>query len=150
LVGSHAYALPLTIEQRLGDRVELARDVAASDVELVVIATDLTDDYDEEDGASLRELVYSSRTTPPDVFAEAVIASAAVSALVLPVRVGYRIATDGGWVRNFTLAYAYELPDMETIISFRYLPRYPRIGIGSLVDLGRRLHPFGRVPRCEG
>jgi predicted acylesterase/phospholipase RssA len=145
LLGLHDYALPRTIEERLGDRVELARQVAAAPIELVVVATDVTDDSDEE-GTNARELVYSSRTTPPELFSEAVLASAAISALVLPVRVGDRIATDGGWVRNYPLGYAYDHPEVETIIGFRYLPRYPRIGTAGLARVRGRLERFSRVP----
>src|ERR671923_1848683 len=145
LTGLHDYALPRTIEERLGDRVELARTVAAAPIELVVVATDVTDDADD-DGTNPRELVYSSRTTPPDVFADAVLASAAISALVLPLRVGDRIATDGGWVRNYPLAYAYDHPEVELIVGFRYLPRYPRIGTGGLAHLRRRLERLRPVP----
>ncbi len=141
----HDYALPRTIERELGDRVALARQLAAADIELVVIATDVTDDADP-DGTNPRELAYSSRETPPEIFSEAVLASAAISALVLPVRVGDRIATDGGWVRNFPLGYAYDHPEVELILAFRYLPQYPRIGTGALVHLRRRLARFGRVP----
>ena len=149
LVGLHDYALPKTIEKRLGDRVELARDVAAADIELVVVATDVTDDADEE-GTNPRELVFSSRETPPELFSEAVLASAAISALVLPLRVGDRIATDGGWVRNYPLAHAYDHPQVELIIGFRYLPRYPRIGAGGLADLRRRLERVRRVAPVRG
>jgi predicted acylesterase/phospholipase RssA len=144
LVGLHDYALPQTIQQRMGDPAELARGVAAAAIELVVVATDVTDDADEE-GTNPRELVYSSRDTPPELFAEAVLASAAISALVLPLRVGDRIATDGGWVRNYPLAYAYDRSEVELILGFRYLPRYPRIGAGGLVDLRRRLERVRRV-----
>src|SRR5919109_71433 len=149
LVGLHDYALPRTIEERLGDRVELARTVAAAPIELVVVATDVTDDEDPQ-GTNPRELVWSSRETPPEEFADAVLASAAISALVLPLRVGDRIATDGGWVRNYPLAYAYDHPEVELIVGFRYLPRYPRIGTGGLVDLRRRLERVRRVAPVRG
>jgi predicted acylesterase/phospholipase RssA len=149
LVGLHDYALPTTIEARLGDRVELARDIARAPIELVVVATDVTDDGDEE-GTNPRELVWSSRTTEPEEFADAVLASAAISALVLPLRVGDRIATDGGWVRNYPLAYAYDRPEVELILGFRYLPRYPRMGTGGLADLRRRLERVRRVAPVRG
>jgi predicted acylesterase/phospholipase RssA len=145
LVGLHDYALPRTIAQRLGDLEQLARDVAAAPVEVVVLATDVTGDEDLE-GRNLLELAYSSRTTPADEYAQAVLASAAISALVLPLRVGDRIATDGGWVRNFPLGYAYANPEVETIVAFRYLPRYPRMGAAPIQYLRRRLERFGRVP----
>src|ERR671937_1183396 len=144
LLGLHDYALPRTIDERLGDRVALARELAEAEIELVVIATDVTDDADEA-GTNPRELAYSSRETSPEIFAEAVLASAAISALVLPLRVGDRVATDGGWVRNYPLGYAYDHPEVELIVGFRYLPRYPRIGAGGLVDLRRRLERIRRV-----
>ena len=149
LVGLHDYALPRTIERRLCDPVELARDVAAAPVELVVVATDVTDDEDAE-GKNPRELVWSSRTTAPEEFADAVLASAAISALVLPLRVGDRIATDGGWVRNYPLAHAYDHPEVELIVGFRYLPRYPRMGAAGVADLRRRLERVRRVAPVRG
>ncbi len=149
LVGLHDYALPKTIDERLGGLVGLASDIARAPIELVVVATDVTDDEDDE-GTNPRELVWSSRDTPPDVFADAVLASAAISALVLPLRVGDRIATDGGWVRNFPLSYAYDHPEVELILGFRYLPRYPRIGTGGLVELRRRLERVRRVAPVRG
>jgi predicted acylesterase/phospholipase RssA len=145
LLGLHDYSLPRTIEDRLGDRVALARQLAHADIELVVVATDVTDDADDE-GTNARELVYSARDTPPEIFSEAVLASAAISALVLPIRVGDRIATDGGWVRNYPLGYAYDHPEVELILGFRYLPRYPRVGTAGLAHLRGRLERFGRVP----
>ena len=74
------------------------------------------------------------------------LASAAISALVLPRAVGDRIATDGAWVRNFPLGHAYKQPGVELIVSFRYLPTYPQIGAGWLPTLRRRLERFSKVP----
>ena len=143
-LGLHDYALPQTIEEWFGDLSEVARALRSSPVELVVLATDLSDTEgsDDEDDFELR---YSSRTTPPEEFAQAVVASAAVSALVLPMRVGERVATDGAWVRNFPLGLAYDHPAVELIVAFRYLPHYPRLGIGALEALRRRLRRFGRL-----
>lgn len=143
LLGLHEYALPQTIAARLGDLVEVAEEVAASPIELVVVATDLT--HDAHDGLPY-ELVYSSRSTPPETMAAAVLASAAISALVLPVRVGDRIATDGSWVRNYPLGHAYEHPEVELIVAFRYVPRYPGPDPEGLSSLRRRLERFRRVP----
>jgi len=145
LLGLHEYALPRTVEERFGDPVAFARQLAAADIELVVVATDVTNDADEG-GTNQRELVYSARATPPEIFARAVFASAAISALVLPLRVGDRIATDGGWVRNYPLGHAYDHPEVETIIGFRFLPRYPPMGVEGLAQLRRRLERFRRVP----
>jgi predicted acylesterase/phospholipase RssA len=143
-LGLHDYALPQTIDAWFGDMTAIAAELADAPVELVVVATDVTDDYerDNED----YELHYSSRTTPPDLLARAVLASAAVSALVLPLRVGDRIATDGAWVRNFPLGLAYDHPDIELIVAFRYLPRYPRLGVAALQPLKRRLQRFRKIP----
>jgi predicted acylesterase/phospholipase RssA len=143
-LGLHDYTLPQTIASWFGDMTSVARELADAPAELIVVATDLTDEHDS-DGHDY-ELRYSARTTPPDVFAQAVLASAAVSALVLPLRVGDSIATDGAWVRNFPLALAYDHPDVELIVAFRYLPQYPRLGVRALEPLKRRLQRFRRIP----
>jgi predicted acylesterase/phospholipase RssA len=143
-LGLHEYALPATIEEWFGSLDDVAVSLAASPVELVVLATDLTDDH--KDPESGYELLYSTRTTPPPILARALVASAAVPALVLPLPVGDRIATDGSWVRNFPLAHAYDRLDVELIVAFRYLPRYPRMGAGALLPLKHRLRRFGRLP----
>jgi predicted acylesterase/phospholipase RssA len=145
LLGSHDYRLPETVAERLGDVVGLARDLRAGPVEVVVSATDVTEIV-EERGPHAYELVYSSHATPPETFAEAVLASAAISALVLPRRVGDRIATDGSWVRNFPLGRAYDQPGVELIVSFRYQPTYPRVGSGWIATLRRRLRRFPAIP----
>jgi predicted acylesterase/phospholipase RssA len=142
-LGLHDYALPRTIDDWFGGMALVAEELTRAAVELVVVATDLTDDARPEEGY---ELVYSSRTTPPDELAQAVLASAAVSALVMPVRVGDRIATDGAWVRNLPLAHAYDHPEVELIVAFHYLPRYPRMGVAALEPLRRRLVHFRKIP----
>jgi predicted acylesterase/phospholipase RssA len=144
LLGLHDYTLPQTVASRLGDPVAIARAVAESPIEVVVLATDLTNDA--HDGATGYELAYSSRTTPPEEMAQAVFASAAISALVLPLPVGDRIATDGSWVRNFPLGHAYDHPEVELIVAFRYVPSYPALEADALATLRRRLERFSRVP----
>jgi predicted acylesterase/phospholipase RssA len=143
-LGLHEYALPRTIESWFGELDTIARELAAAPAELVVLATDLTDDH-ERPGSGY-ELAYSSRTTPPEILARAVLASAAVPALVLPLEVGDRIATDGSWVRNFPLGHVYDRTDVELIVAFRYLPQYPRMGTSGLQPFKRRLNRFGRIP----
>src|SRR5215218_8099614 len=145
LLGLHEYVLPKTIAERVADPLTLGRDLAACDRELVVVATDASP---LRDGVDVRdyELVYSSRRTPPEEMAQAVFASAAVSSLVLPVRVAGRIATDGGWVRNFPLAHAYARPGIRMIVAFRYLPRFPEITTDGLGRLRKRLERFRAVP----
>jgi predicted acylesterase/phospholipase RssA len=145
LLGSHDYQLPATVEERLGNLTEIAHDLANAPVELTVCATDVSLDV-HGSGAHAYELAYSSRTTPPETMAQAVLASAAVSALVLPRQVGDRIATDGAWVRNFPLGHAYDQPGVELIVSFRYLPSYPRFSAEWLARLRRRLDRFPKIP----
>jgi len=145
-LGFHDYALPKTIDDWFGGIEGVAEELTSAPIELVVVATDLTDEARPEDGY---ELVYSSRTSPPAELAQAVLASAAVSALVMPVRVGDRIATDGAWVRNFPLAHAYDREDVELIVAFHYVPRYPRLGVAALQPLRRRLMRFRKIPPIQ-
>lgn len=145
LLGSHDYRLPDTVAERIGDLVPLARELAGAPIEMTVVATDVSDD-DQGSGQHAYELVYSARTTPPETMAQAILASAAISALVLPRRIGDRVATDGAWVRNFPLGHAYAQPGVELIVSFRYLPRYPRMGTEGLARMRRRLERFPKLP----
>jgi predicted acylesterase/phospholipase RssA len=145
LLGSHDYRLPATVAAWIGDLTDIARELAESPVEVVVFATDVSEDV-HGSGAHAYELSYSSRTTSPETMAQAVRASAAVSALVLPRQVGDRIATDGAWVRNFPLGHAYHQPGVELIVSFRYLPQYPRMSAVWLATLRRRLERFPKLP----
>ena len=109
LLGLHDYVLPQTIETRSTRSRNSLETSPPPESSSIVVATDVTQDADEE-GTNPRELAYSSHETPPEIFGQAVLASAAISALVLPLRVGDRIATDGGWVRNYPLGSAYEQP----------------------------------------
>jgi predicted acylesterase/phospholipase RssA len=146
LLGSHDYRLPETIAARLGNIAEIAAALKESPVEVVVSATDVTEDLQTLNGAHAYELCYSSRSTPAETMAQAILASAAVSALVLPRPVGDRIATDGAWVRNFPLGHAYRQPGVELIVSFRYVPTYPRVGSEWVARMRRRLERFPRIP----
>jgi predicted acylesterase/phospholipase RssA len=145
LTGLQTYELPGTIAERVGSTEEMARALADSPIELVVFAADVTGEEAHHDGLSY-ELEYSSRTTTPEILGAAVLASAAISALVLPLRVGDRIATDGGWVRNYPLARALEDPDIDLVVAFRYVPQYPRVGSAGLARLRDRLQRFRAVP----
>jgi predicted acylesterase/phospholipase RssA len=141
LNGLHHYALPATIAERLLEPRDLALALADAPVEVVVFATDVT-----EHEETSYELAYSSHETAPETMAQAVLASAAISALVLPVPVGDRIATDGGWVRNFPLGCALDRPGVELVVAFRHVPRYPRMDAEPLVRLRRRLQRFRAAP----
>jgi len=144
LLGMHDYVLPQTIEARVGSMTDLARELTACPVELVACATDMTETDRPSEGHEY-ELTYSSRSTPPEELAQAILASAAVSTLVLPLRVGSRIATDGAWARNFPLGHAYNRPEVEAIVAFRFLPQYPRVDLAGLRTLRKRLERFRRV-----
>jgi len=146
LLGSHDYRLPDTIAERLGDIEQTAAELASSPIEVVVCATDVSDDAHGPAGAHAYELSYSSRSTPAATMAEAILASAAVSALVLPRPVADRIATDGAWVRNFPLGHAYRRSGVELIVSFRYVPTYTRSGADWIERFRSRLERFPRVP----
>jgi predicted acylesterase/phospholipase RssA len=141
LNGLHEYALPTTIAERLLDPLDLAHSLAAAPIEVIVFATDVS-----EGDEGTYELAFSSHETPPETMVRAVFASAAISALVLPLPVGDRIVTDGGWVRNFPLGDALDRPEVGLVVAFRYVPRYPHLGVESLVRLRRRLHPFRAAP----
>jgi predicted acylesterase/phospholipase RssA len=145
LGGLRGYALPGTIADRLGTPDTFAASIAASPVELVVVATDVGGEILEEDG--LCELVYASRSTPPETMVRAVLASAAVSALVLPVRIDeHTIATDGGWVRNFPLGHAYDNPAVGAIVGFRYVASYGPSDAAAIARVRERLARFRAVP----
>jgi predicted acylesterase/phospholipase RssA len=145
LTGIHDYVLPATIAERLGEPAQIARELADVPVEVVVIVTDVTPPADAEDIHAF-ERTYSSKTVSAELMGEAVMASSAVSALVLPQRVGETIATDGGWVRNFPLAHAYDNPHVRLIVGFRHVPQYPTPSAEQLARLRRRLEPFRAVP----
>jgi predicted acylesterase/phospholipase RssA len=141
ITGFHSYSLPQTIDERLGGIESLARGLAESPIELSVCVTDVSPDTPP--GPHPGELLYSSRDSPPEEMAQAILASAAISALVLPLRIGDRIGTDGAWVRNYPLGHAYQ-PGVELIVGFVYVPRYTEIRI-DLAALRRRLQRFRRV-----
>jgi predicted acylesterase/phospholipase RssA len=143
--GLHDYALPATISERIEPAEHLVAALHESPVELFVCVTDVTTTEDSEADHAF-ERVYSSRTSDPLEMGAAVLASAAISALVLPVRVGEVIGTDGGWVRNFPLGHAYDNPAVHEIVGLRYISRHPKVGGENLSRLRRRLEPFRAVP----
>jgi predicted acylesterase/phospholipase RssA len=143
--GLHDYTLPSTVADRIGSPEELGYALARAEIELVVYATDVSD-YPEGDEARDFELEYSSRSTEPGVMGRAILASAAISGLVLPIRLDGRIATDGGWVRNFPFEHAYRNPDVAAIAAFRYVASYPPTTSAYLERTRERLERFRAVP----
>lgn len=147
LGGLRGYALPGTIAERLGHPGTFAAGLARSPIELTVIATDIGVDDPEDGGDRHHELVFSSRSTPPETMIRAVLASAAVSALVLPVRIDEStIATDGGWVRNLPLSHAYANPAVAAIVGVRYVASYGPADPAALARFGERLQRFRAAP----
>jgi len=143
--GLHDYTLPSTVTERIGSPEELGAALRDAEIELVVYATDVSD-YPEGDEARDFELEYSSRSTEPDVMGRAILASAAISGLVLPIHLDGRIATDGGWVRNFPFEHAYRNPEVRAIAAFRYVPSYPPTTPVYLERTRERLERFRAVP----
>jgi predicted acylesterase/phospholipase RssA len=143
--GLHDYTLPTTVSDRIGSPAELGAQLASSPIELVVYATDVSD-YPAGDEERDFELVYSSRTSPPELMGRAILASAAISGLVLPLELDGHIATDGGWVRNFPFEHAYHNPEVATIAAFRYVASYPPTDAAFLERTRERLERFRAVP----
>jgi predicted acylesterase/phospholipase RssA len=143
--GLHDYTLPATAAERIGSPGELGSALAGAAVELLVYATDVSE-QPVWDGDHDFELEYSSRTSEPDVMGRAILASAAISGLVLPIAVDGKVATDGGWVRNFPLEHAYRSPDVGGIVAFRYIPSYPAPNPAFLERTRERLERFRAVP----
>jgi predicted acylesterase/phospholipase RssA len=143
--GLHDYTLPATIADRIGSPAQLGTALAGARIELVVYATDVGD-YPEGDEGRDFELEYASRSAPPEVMGRAILASAAISGLVLPVELDGRIATDGGWVRNFPFEHAYRNPEVAAIAGFRYIPTYPPSDPAFLERTRERLDRFRAVP----
>jgi len=143
--GLHDYALPQTIAERVDGGADLGSAVVASEIELIVIATDVSVPLDEDDLRHF-ELVYAAGSTSAETMGKAILASAAVGGLVLPVSIEGVIATDGGWVRNFPVAHAYRNPEVRAIAGFRYVASYRPTDTAFLERLRERLERFRAVP----
>lgn len=143
--GLHDYTLPDTIARRLGGPDELGTALAASEIELVAFATDVSDHVGGDETRHF-ELSYSSHETEPETMGRAILASAAISGLVLPISIDGVIATDGGWVRNFPLEHAYRNPRVHAIVAFRYVASYGPTNVAYLERMRERLDRFRAVP----
>jgi predicted acylesterase/phospholipase RssA len=143
--GLHDYTLPATIAERIGPAEELGAQLVAAEIELVVFATDVSE-HVEEDETRHYELAYPSHSTSAEVMGRAILASAAISGLVLPVSIDGAVATDGGWVRNFPLEHAYRNPDVQAIAGFRYVATYRPVDLAFLGRMRERLDRFRAVP----
>jgi len=143
--GLHDYTLPATIASRIGEPHEIGVALAEAEIELVVFATDVSD-YPDADETRDFELRFPSHSTEPQAMGRAILASAAISGLVLPVSVDDVIATDGGWVRNFPFEHAYRNPEVAAIAAFRYVASYQATDVGYLERTRERLERFRAVP----
>jgi len=143
--GPHDYTLPATIAGRIGEPQELGSALAAAEIELIVFATDVSD-HPSADETRDFELRYPAHSTEPEAMGRAILASAAISGLVLPVWVDGVIATDGGWVRNFPFENAYRNPEVAAIAAFRYIPSYRPTDLAYLERARERLERFRAVP----
>ena len=142
------------------DRRAGARASRRAPVELVVTASRTSPTAASPTSATRTSGSTRAGRRPPSVMARAVLASAAISALVLPLRVGDVIGTDGGWVRNFPLGHAYDNPDVREIIGFRYVsrttrglgrePRPPAEAARAVPRRAARAGPDRRAPRRRG
>jgi predicted acylesterase/phospholipase RssA len=143
--GLHDYTLPGTIAARLGGPDEIGASLAESSIELVVFATDVSDHVGGDDARHF-ELQYSSHSADPETMGRAILASAAISGLVLPISIDGVVATDGSWVRNFPLEHAYRNPRVHAIAAFRYMASYGPTNVAFLERTRERLDRFRAVP----
>ena len=151
--GPHDYTLPATIAARLGGPYELGpRSRRRRSSSSSSPRTSATTPRRTRRGTSSSQ--YPSHSTAPETMGRAILASAAISGLVLPVSVDGVIATDGGWVRNFPFEHAYRNPEVAAIAAFRYVPSYQpdRPGVSSSArgngwSASARCRPSRAAPR---
>jgi predicted acylesterase/phospholipase RssA len=149
-VGLHRYTLPDTVSARLGDPVELARELRAGPRELTVVTTDIGLSLASAASADPFECAFSSRKADPETFVAALFASAAISTFVLPLRIGDSVFADGGWVRNFPLAYAYREPRVQQIVGCRYSASASGLAGRGLHSLHNRISRLARIKLARG
>ena len=149
-VGLHRYALPETVAERLGDPVEAARMLQEGPRELTVVAIDIGLSPDSALSEDPYERAFNSRRDSPETFAAALFASGAISTFVLPLRIEQSVYGDGGWVRNFPLAYAYREPAVHRIVGCRY--RASAVGFTGtgLHSWHHRMSRLSRVKMARG
>ena len=149
-VGLHRYTLPETVSARLGDPVELARRLRVGPRELTVVTTDIGLSAGSAESDDPFERAFSSRHEEPETFVTALFASAAISTFVLPLRIGESVYADGGWVRNFPLAYAYREPAVQRIIGCRYRASAAGFAGRGLHTLHHRISRLARIKVARG
>lgn len=136
LLGFRAFLLPQAIEAIFGTQEQIDEAIRNAERKLHVIVTDMKRTPAGDRPTRLFERLYSSDEAAPGEMIQAVIASASVGVFVPPVHINDVLATDGGWVANFPLGYAYDEPDVQAILAFQCLPRIPRYVQGPVVHKG--------------
>lgn len=149
-VGLHRYRLPETVTERLGDPVELAKELKTGPRELTVVTTDIGLSRSSAESHDPFERGFSSRGEEPETFVAALFASAAISTFVLPIRIGESVYADGGWVRNFPLAYAYREPAVQQIVGCRYRASASGFAGRGLNSLHSRISRLARIRVARG
>ena len=149
-VGLHRYALPDSVAEQLGDPVEAARALRDGPRELTVVTIDIGLSPDSALSEDPYERAFNSRNDTPEAFAAALFASGAISTFVLPLRIEESVYGDGGWVRNFPLAYAYREPAVHRILGARY--RSSAVGFTGtgLQTWHNRMSRLSRVKMARG
>ena len=69
---------------------------------------------------------------------------------MLPLRIGAGIYADGGWVRNFPLAYAHREPGVQRIVGFRYTPLAAGFTGSRVQTLHRHMAALDRLRIARG
>jgi predicted acylesterase/phospholipase RssA len=149
-VGLHRYALPDSVAEQLGDPVEAARALRDGPRELTVVTIDIGLSPESALSEDPYERAFNSRRDTPEAFAAGLFASGAISTFVLPLRIEESVYGDGGWVRNFPLAYAYREPAVQRIVGARY--RSSAVGFtgSGLQTWHNRMSRLSRVKMARG
>ena len=121
-LGLHDYVLPQTIDEWFGGLATLAPQLATAPVELVVVATDVTDDDVDRVGRLRARLLVaddaagrcSRRRSSPRPRSRRSCCRCGSATASRPTARGCATTRSG---------YAYDHDEVELIVAFRYLPR---------------------------
>lgn len=143
------------LEQQLGvSLLQIAHRLQESPIEFIAISNSLVEQFAEDNGEDngrrkknrlrMFERNYSSRHDPPEVIVEAVLASSSIPFMLPPGRVRGELNTDGAWLANLPLTYAYDYPFVERIVAF-WSP--PEVGPIEEEDFWKYLVPWAKKLR---
>lgn len=118
--------IELSLKKVFGiDPLQTAKEISQAESELLVIVTPLGQNNNSNaHGKPLRrfERAYSSKEVAPEVMMQAIFASGTIPVMVSPHPIQEQLGVDGGWIANLPLTYAYDYPDVETIIAHWSVP----------------------------